>query len=776
MPDDLKALLEAYNSNSLTLMASFHGLAKKGPNSKADSVAGLERVLVDPQRIAQNWRELAAAERFVMEELLRLGAQANSRQLQRAAEKAGLVDPALRSQYPVDADPRQENSRRLENILARLNLRGLLFQAEDQLLPGHYSPNATPPKRDLRRLVGKVCVPPAVLRHLPAPPPAPSVVSQAPAPVSATRAGSARTFQRDLYLYWSFVRETPFRLTLKGQPPKPALKTLAAQLLERVELAKNEDELDHPRLRFLRLLLEELGLLTVSPERDLRVTGDSDFFSLAPAERVRRSFEAWRAGGFFIEFSLLPANVRPARDEPIPHSAANPALAHARRTVLAMLAELAPDGWRSLPDLVEAVRDQDLEFLLPHSAAEALPYYQNASAYDAEANPFGLQFRVGYNSKENDNWSLVEGSFIRAVVTGPLHWLGLIDFGWPGDATGPAQAYRLAEMGRWVLGLGPVPAIQAEGGRVIVQPNLHIIALDPVADATLVQLDHFAERLSAERAVEYRLTRASVYRGQQSGWEVPPIKDFLRAHTRADLPGNVERTLDEWQAQHERVILRSGFSLAHGPAALFDTLLADPASRPLLADRPAPEVATLAGPLAAFIEAAGRQGLLPLVNQRADAARDSLSVDEAGRVTFLAARPSLYLHGHLAAFADPAGDGAYQISAASVARAARAGLGAPQVLERLQQMHSGPLPAGLARRVRAWAHHYGDGALEEVLLLQMGSAGTLQELLADPELAPLLKPFAPPDRKALARVKRKDVAALRAALAERGISLKNSLE
>src|SRR5678815_4724487 len=109
-------------------------------------------------------------------------------------------------------------------------------------------------------------------------------------------------------------------------------------------------------------------------------------------------------------------------------------------------------------------------------------------------------------------------------------------------------------MGRWVLGLGPPPAIQAEGGRVIVQPNLHIVALDPVADATLVELDQFAERLSAERAVEYRLTRASVYAGQQAGWDVPRIKTYLRGHTRAELPGNVERTLDEWQAQHERII------------------------------------------------------------------------------------------------------------------------------------------------------------------------------------------------------------------------------
>src|SRR5258706_505430 len=166
MPDQLPALLDAYNSGSLTAIAGFHGLVTKGAQSKAQSVASLSRAL------------------------------STTAQTQKVAHE----------------------------------------------LPG-----------------------------------------------------SARPFQRDLYLYWSFVRETPFRLTLKGQPPKPVLKTLAGKLLDRVEADRSPDETSQPRLRFVRLLLQELGLLSVSSERDLRVTRRADFFSLAPLERVRHSFETWRA-------------------------------------------------------------------------------------------------------------------------------------------------------------------------------------------------------------------------------------------------------------------------------------------------------------------------------------------------------------------------------------------------------------------------------------------------------------------------------------------------
>jgi hypothetical protein len=137
--------------------------------------------------------------------------------------------------------------------------------------------------------------------------------------------------------------------------------------------------------------------------------------------------------------------------------------------------------------------------------------------------------------------------------------------------------------------------------------------------------------------------------------------------------------------------------------------------------------------------------------------------------------PSLYLHGHLAPFADPAGDG-YRITAASVARAAEAGLTAPDIIERLQAIHSGALPELLLRRIRAWSRHYGVAALEEVVLFQVKDKETLAELLDDPEIGPLLEPFVPADTKALARLRRADLAKIRALLAERGVELDDHLE
>jgi hypothetical protein len=335
-----------------------------------------------------------------------------------------------------------------------------------------------------------------------------------------------------------------------------------------------------------------------------------------------------------------------------------------------------------------------------------------------------------------------------------------------------------------VLGLGPRPEIPEGGGRVIVQPNLHIVALDPVNDGLLVALDAFAERLTAERAVEYRLTRASVYAGQQAGWSAERIRAFLSEQTGADLPGNVARTLEEWQAQHERIVLHPAVSLAHGPAAVFDALAANPATADLLAGRPLPEVVRLkdSAAVADLLSALRERDLLPLVAAGPAVPPNSIQADDTGRLRFSTPRPSLYVHGHLAAFADPAvpdeagGAEAYQISADTVARALRAGFTANDIIARLTAIHRGPVPAQLLRRIRAWAKHFGDAAVESFVLLQVRDAATLAELRADPELAPLLHDFIPAPAKALAHVDPADLPRLRALLAERGVALKDELE
>jgi hypothetical protein len=710
--------------------------------------------------------------------------RATLRNLRENLGRQKVIDPAL-SPAPDSynsyarskpADPSAKNSHRFEDLLAGLMLRGLVMAAEPAENPYPAAAGFEPPKVDFDHWPMAVVVPEAVRRHLPAAP-RPASATLSPVTAAPALAGSARTFQRDLYLYWSYVRDNGVRVTQKDEVQKTDLKKLNATLLVRETLGKGEGEMEHLRLRFLRHLLMGLNLLGYDKELALvPPPAAAEFFALPPAARVQRTFEAWRQSELFNELLLLPREALPNRLE-VSLLAAPPLVTEARQTVVQAMTGLAgpltADAWLPLEGLCNWLREDDYEFLLRRPTRRfGLNGYLPSPPYSASTNSLGLDFPNVRS--EAEGWDQVEAKFVRGVVCGPLYWMGLADLGATPAATRDApDAFCLTPMGRWLLGLGPCPEIPEGGGRVIVQPNLHIVALDPVNDALLVALDGFAERQSAERAVEYRLTRASVYAGQQAGWTADRIRAFLREHTGADLPGNVDRTLDEWQAQHERIVLHPAVTLAHGPAEVFDALRAD-----LLAARPEPEVALLRDEAAipALVSALRQRGLLPLVAASATVPAHSVQADEAGGLRFVAPRPSLYLHGHLAAFANPAGPEGYQIGADSVARALRAGLRAKDIIARLQAVHRGPAPELLLRRIRAWAKHFGEAALEPFVLFQARDAATLAELRADPELASLLHDFAPAPGKALAYVDAADVERLRALLRERGVEVTDELE
>jgi len=765
---DFATLLDRYNFTALNQMLAFHKLAKPGGPSKPELIGRLVDQFSDPAYVKRAYAELAKAERALVEMLLRRGGTLSTRTLRESLRRQKLIDEIK----PRRIDPRAKDSRFFEDVVARLTLRGLLFAVEPAPTgPGYGGPA---PKFNLEVVPATVFIPAAVRAWLPEPPPE-ARLAGLPAPVQTVQGGSARVLQRDLYLYWSFVQRQSIALTAKDEPHKPALREVNAGLLLKAELGKGEGEIEHPRLRFVRLLLADLDLLRTTADNRLEAHEPADFFALAAAERVRLSFEAWQHSATFNEIVLLPADVRPNKLT-LAMLAGSPGVQHARQALLRAVIEAASGAWLAFDTLIAFVRETDYEFLIPRPPPSPYGYYYSPGPYTAENNPYVANFFAGQD--EAAGWERVEANLLRGVVAGPLLWLGLADLGWAGAAEGPATAYRLTPLGLWVLGRGPQPEIPMEGGRVIVQPNLHIVALDPVNDNTLVTLDRFAERLSAERAVEYQLSRASVYAGQQAGWDVDRIKAFLRAQTGVDLPANVARTLDEWQAQHQRIVLRPAVSLVHGPAELLAALAQSPALSAQVAGRPAPEVLRLASAAAipAVVEAVGAQGSLPVTTARPVVPANAVTADESGAVRLLTRRPNLYLHGSLAAFADPAGDTAYQISAASIARAARAGLGAAEVLEQLAAIHRGSLVAGLMRRIRAWAKHYGEAAAESLVLLQVRDAATLAELSEDPELAALLKPFRPKPGLALARVRPEDLDLLRARLAERGIDLKPKLE
>ena len=775
---NIKETLHSYNFRVLQAMVRASDVAVTS-NRKTAHVNALAKALYNKGAVERALTRISPRERRALDLIVIYDGSTTSQRLRQALKREGLIEDHPKSHdrygYPhrVEGDPFRKNSLYFEDIVMRLTCLGLIVSQ------GSSTPHAA--------VIGfapgiRMVIPPQVMPYLP------QVVFEEDTTMPAIdikAEASARAFQRDLYLYWSHIRDHETRLTQQGYVFKRALKEINKTLLVPGDMGKGMGEKENPRLRFVRLLLQEMGLLKVRRGGSIvNAIQASSFWSEPPPARVQKSFQAWRDAAFWNELRYLPAITVQSW-----YTSDLSLIVTARNKVLDHLVKLPAGEWVGLERLINRLRMTDYEFLFSREVPDQRRYYGYGyyspdydTPYSAYRNPLGWQFSP--ITGEAQGWEVVEAQFIRNIVTSVLHWLGLVDLGYAGrvDKDGAplqAVAYRVTEIGAWLLGRGSAPEIPVAEGRVVVQPNFQIFALDPISDQILATLDQFAERVSAERAIEYKLTRRAVYAAQQKGWTAKRVVEYLEETCRAPLPQNVARTLEEWEALHRRIVIHRRTALAQTiTTELMDRLLADKTLATHVSRRLTPTIALLTPSKDAVTRLERelqKQGLPPArTTQPSKARRPCLTLADDGRLIFAHKVPSIFLFTTLGRFIELADDGTWWLTQAAVQRGVASGLSVDNILKELTDLHRGPLPAWVVRVVKAWTKFYGDARLETLTLIQFRNAAALRELLDDPELSLYLRSFIP-DR-GLVRVEVAHLDEVRRLLAERGVKIVGKLE
>ncbi|TMC48509.1 MAG: hypothetical protein E6J26_10680 [Chloroflexi bacterium] len=505
---------------------------------------------------------------------------------------------------------------------------------------------------------------------------------------------SAQDFQRDVYLYWNYLREQDVKLTAAGLIPKRHLVRLNDALNVKLDLRGVRDETQAARIHFIRVMMEATGLIRRNQRRVEALPGAVEFFGYTLARRTDRFFQAWRRSAEWNELLYLP--VRPRQHEQRAAKAIQ-LVVRARQYVLSLIEEYATQGWLSIDDLVNKVRVSHYEFLFKRTREE----YGAVNPYYYFHNPLGWGFPVG---EEREGWEKVEKEFIRTLVRQPLQWLGLVSLG---EEQAVLSAFRLTGLGEYVFGLSahaPGDAPAGAGGRVVVQPNFQIFALEPIAEQMLASLDRFADRVKTDKVYEYHLTCESVYRAQQNGMSVSAVIAFLTQAAGSALPQNVQRTLEEWGESFRRVVIRRNVSLLHAlDPLLLDRLQGHAAAAAFVVGRPLPRVLiTRSEPAAreSLAQALAALDQLPAIGT--PLVHDALVLDDNGKVTLLHPLPDIFLIQALEQHAERRADG-YYLSERIVKAERSAGESPEQIIARWQRWHHGSLPPTALRQIRRWA-------------------------------------------------------------------------
>ena len=759
----IQELARAYDANVLKQIA--RDLKIETKNLNKDQVAdALAKHFAQRANVERSLAQLNPVEREILQAIQRADGQVFASALKRVLLQAKIIAPTpeknLNYGYsfePYTGNPGYSGTPALEDATARLLTLGLVF--------GHEVASGN------RQVIGfeggkYLVIPQEILTQLP---PAPVVQETAPTPAHIV-AGSARTLQRELSRYWSFVKRSgALELMSQGWLYKKTVIEIAALLGWQAD--KKRDEKTDLHFFFLRRLLMDLDLLRAEStawdayQSAKWVPDDEAFWSRSPQERTRAAFEAWRDGDAWNELRIPKMTYGSDHRKPAPKE-----LQAARKILLDQIKMHGAHTWVTLETLHNEMRLTHYEFLFPrfgrqqyynpYRANESTPYYQTNNTYSITYKDI---------KDEASGWEMVEAAILTHMVSGPLFWLGLVDLG-SDKKDAPATMFRLNETGAWLLDLQSAVTFSHEGGRVVVQPNFQIVAMEPIADNVLMTLDAFAQFEGGDNALTYRLARESVYRGQRNGWDAARIITFLEEMAQMPLPQNVRRSLEEWQTQHERITIRRNVPLlqADAPATL-DGLFAHETAQ--WGQRAAPHIALPRGNAQEIANALRDAGLFPLFTRAGQTdAPASVITNAEGALEFFGRAPSIYAYGAVEAFTEHADAHHAHITPASVRAAVHAKIGVPEILNRLQHVHRGPLPPKLVQRIKAWGKFYGDAKMGHLILVEFRNDAARQELLADPELMPYLESF-DAGKRPLALVHPDATERVRELLAERGIDL-----
>jgi hypothetical protein len=219
---------------------------------------------------------------------------------------------------------------------------------------------------------------------------------------------------------------------------------------------------------------------------------------------------------------------------------------HARQAILDLLSQVPPSKWWSLAAFVAGVKERYPDFQRPAGDYDSW-FIRRISDDDT--------YLRGFSS-----WEEVDGALLRHYLSGPLHWLGMVDLAAPAEGMA-AAAFRFTG---WANDLwhGVAPAGMPEETaqlKITADGRLRLPPLFP--RSARYQIARFCQ-WDGEKDGDflYRLTPASLERARQQGLRPAHLVALLHKHSAVPLAPRLLQALERWekfgaQATFEKIAL-----------------------------------------------------------------------------------------------------------------------------------------------------------------------------------------------------------------------------
>ena len=215
-----------------------------------------------------------------------------------------------------------------------------------------------------------------------------------------------------------------------------------------------------------------------------------------------------------------------------------------RKAIMELLSGIPSGKWWGLEAFVGGVREQNPDYQRPAGDYDSWIIRQAGSE----------TYLSGF-----DSWDQVDGQLLRLILTGFLHWLGVLELAAP-DKEKDVTAFRFsAWSGALLEGKAP-DDISRAGKKVILRSDGRLVVSRQVQLSVRYQAARFCEWGDLKHGdYIYRITPGSLGRAEQKGLQPNQLLSLLEKHAE-HVPPNIVTALERFerngrQARMEQVLV-----------------------------------------------------------------------------------------------------------------------------------------------------------------------------------------------------------------------------
>lgn len=309
----------------------------------------------------------------------------------------------------------------------------------------------------------------------------------------------------------------------------------------------------HPPFAVVHALLGAMKLITSSEQpvpEDAR-----PFLEMPRGAALAWLVRGWRDSQLFNELRLMPGILCEGSWHNDPQIA--------RERIIALLSEIPEKTWWNLDSFIKAVYEREPDFQRP---AGDFDTWLVRDAHSGESLS-GVQ-----------HWGDVDGALLRFLITGPMHWLGLIDLAAPAEGKA-VSAFRFSEwFDRLMLGQ-PYPDAPEEDQPIEIKSEGILFASPLSPRLARYQISRFCLWIDESHGqYTYQLTPASLKAAAQQGLTIAHLETLLKKYAQT-IPPNLVQALRQWDQHAGQVRIHPGVILKVDTPHILKALRDSPAGR-----------------------------------------------------------------------------------------------------------------------------------------------------------------------------------------------------